>query len=79
MLLAMDAATNVRNMATDLRYTALLDGHAVRYLASHKRPVQNLGGEFGMILQKRGHHSVLLFQYPAKRCQIHLQWLQYQV
>ena len=33
MLLAMDAATNVRNMATDVRYTALLDGHAVRYLA----------------------------------------------
>ena len=29
---AMDAATNVSNMATDLQDTALLDGHPVKYL-----------------------------------------------
>ena len=29
----MDADTNVRNMATDLQDTALLDGHPVKYLS----------------------------------------------
>ena len=40
--LTTDAKTNVRNMATDLHNTALLDGHPVKYI-SRIGLVQNLG------------------------------------
>ena len=54
-LLAMDADTNVRNMATDLQDISLLDIHPVKYL-SRRSLVQNGVGS------KHGHQSGLLFQ-----------------
>ena len=45
-------------MATGLQDTALIDGHSVKYL-SRRGPVQNLGDEVGMIVQKHGHQPRL--------------------
>ena len=42
-LLATDADTNVRNLATDLQDTALLDGHPVKH--HRRRGLGTLGME----------------------------------
>ena len=56
-----DADTNVRNMATDLQVTTLLDGHPMKY-RSKRDQVQKLEGGIGMIVQKHGYQTELLFQ-----------------
>ena len=53
-LLAMDADTNVRNMAADLQDITLLIGHPVKCL-SRRGLDHDLGDGVGMIVQKHGH------------------------